>query len=624
MQVVGTSVLEEGILSVAHRSVRPSVFDWAQRVLKRHVRRDPSLVVEIGPRDNKKMLAAMDADGLSQEVKDRILSEWRSSKTRVYVPDPRAMLRFFQRATDTMDWIESLPDNDRRIRRIERMSWKDADDASVEWHKALGRAKVESNDRLNGVVRVTEFENGSFIGRLVSKNALTAEGKMMGHCVGGYWHAVSEGRTQIYTLRDANGFPHVTIELNPTPAITLDDGTTVRLARAPAVGVNRLPLTDSNWVAVQVRGKQNQRPIEKYLTQVTQWLSDNDIPWVEYGQALPDARYDQIVTVYHIGSGDHSRLSGRTFSDPSKANDYGTKRVSDLLEGKASKSSENLKNINFINAYRWTGLDSLHREVGDPELVRKFVDEVSPTVVSVFENLVKTMSFSEAATRSGVAILSGLISRHGLEAGDVNTAMFNAIIVKGDAEAVYLKDTLISGQGFGKPIEAVIHKLPLAPLALLANGYAQGKEADVMDMITPHLAQSVEMMAEYPNCVHVVQSNYSGVTADNIRQAYLYCGLASEYGEARSNVIRSVKGQISQLRVAVRKATSPDRSTSEKINLMRNMLNDGYEARLNGAAISKFGKDSHLVAFEDVRPQVKQRLSADPAVRPTRYPAMRL
>lgn len=41
---------------------------------------------------------------------------------------------------------------------------------------------------------------------------LTTEGNIMGHCVGGYCDPVASGDTRIFSLRDAKGEPHVTIE----------------------------------------------------------------------------------------------------------------------------------------------------------------------------------------------------------------------------------------------------------------------------------------------------------------------------------------------------------------------------------------------------------------------------
>jgi hypothetical protein len=44
---------------------------------------------------------------------------------------------------------------------------------------------------------------------------LIQEGDAMGHCVGGYCDDVASGRSSIYSLRDAKGQPHVTIETTP-------------------------------------------------------------------------------------------------------------------------------------------------------------------------------------------------------------------------------------------------------------------------------------------------------------------------------------------------------------------------------------------------------------------------
>ncbi len=50
------------------------------------------------------------------------------------------------------------------------------------------------------------------------EDALTYEGETMGHCVGGYCPDVLEGRSRIYSLRDAKGEPHVTVEVQPNNA----------------------------------------------------------------------------------------------------------------------------------------------------------------------------------------------------------------------------------------------------------------------------------------------------------------------------------------------------------------------------------------------------------------------
>jgi len=49
------------------------------------------------------------------------------------------------------------------------------------------------------------------------EDALKYEGDTMGHCVGEYCPDVAAGRSRIYSLRDAKGEPHVTVETKPVP-----------------------------------------------------------------------------------------------------------------------------------------------------------------------------------------------------------------------------------------------------------------------------------------------------------------------------------------------------------------------------------------------------------------------
>ena len=60
-----------------------------------------------------------------------------------------------------------------------------------------------------------EFGDLGRYSRNVLSDALKYEGDTMGHCVGGYCDDVLEGRSRIFSLRDAKGQPHVTIETSP-------------------------------------------------------------------------------------------------------------------------------------------------------------------------------------------------------------------------------------------------------------------------------------------------------------------------------------------------------------------------------------------------------------------------
>ena len=76
---------------------------------------------------------------------------------------------------------------------------------------------------------------------------LKYEGDTMGHCVGGYCDDVLGGTARIFSLRDAKGEPHVTIEVAPT---------------------------DIGDVIQQIKGKQNLPPKDEYLPFVRDFLSN--------------------------------------------------------------------------------------------------------------------------------------------------------------------------------------------------------------------------------------------------------------------------------------------------------------------------------------------------------------
>lgn len=108
------------------------------------------------------------------------------------------------------------------------------------------------------------------------EDALGYEGKLMGHCVGGYCPEVAEGRSRIFSLRDAKGKPHVTIEVKPGERLenaTIDD---IRDKLAERYGdasrkefedaVNRyIESREIPDEIVQIKGKANLAPKEEYL-----------------------------------------------------------------------------------------------------------------------------------------------------------------------------------------------------------------------------------------------------------------------------------------------------------------------------------------------------------------------
>jgi hypothetical protein len=111
--------------------------------------------------------------------------------------------------------------------------------------------------------------------------ALKYEGDTMGHCVGGYCPDVLEGRTRIYSLRDKRGEPHVTVEVQPhNPNLEFKYAKQNLPELYEKYNANRNDYFNS-WPEflkkeapellnatenkiVQIKGKGNARPVEKY------------------------------------------------------------------------------------------------------------------------------------------------------------------------------------------------------------------------------------------------------------------------------------------------------------------------------------------------------------------------
>lgn len=100
--------------------------------------------------------------------------------------------------------------------QINNMGVPDAFRNSKAYHDALAKRMTDDPIAAGGADLHKEYPDTGFKWlKLHSDEALNAEGKMMGHCVGSYCDQVKSGSSQIYSLRDKEGRSHVTIEVNP-------------------------------------------------------------------------------------------------------------------------------------------------------------------------------------------------------------------------------------------------------------------------------------------------------------------------------------------------------------------------------------------------------------------------
>jgi hypothetical protein len=120
------------------------------------------------------------------------------------------------------------------------------------------------------------------------EEALKYEGDTMGHCVGGYCPDVLEGKSRIYSLRDARGEPHVTVEVNPSSQRVAPRHEEI-VSEMKSSGLNLDQLDESAYDAAyeqalqrvkqnrppaiaQIKGKQNAAPKAEYLPYVQDFV----------------------------------------------------------------------------------------------------------------------------------------------------------------------------------------------------------------------------------------------------------------------------------------------------------------------------------------------------------------
>jgi hypothetical protein len=153
---------------------------------------------------------------------------------------------------------------------------------------------------------------------------LKYEGDTMGHCVGGYCDDVASGRSRIFSLRDAKGEPHVTVEVGKTdndwagqkfwdaldPEVQTQYSTHVASIIDPPLSRNSsgflTPREHDRWrdamsaflkkqhpdqnfdpvqKITQIKGKQNRKPNDEYLPFVQDFVKNppHGSPWGDVG-----------------------------------------------------------------------------------------------------------------------------------------------------------------------------------------------------------------------------------------------------------------------------------------------------------------------------------------------------
>ena len=144
--------------------------------------------------------------------------------------------------------------------QIESYSAEQAMQASDQWHETMageGEGKIYEPINKKLIIYGPQWENkewdgweGWTIQKVLSENDLLAEGNKMNNCIGSYCEYVEKGSSIIYSLRDPNNNPHVTME------------------------------TDGNNNIIQIKGNSNEEPDTMYKAMIKEWIKSNKNPGI--------------------------------------------------------------------------------------------------------------------------------------------------------------------------------------------------------------------------------------------------------------------------------------------------------------------------------------------------------
>jgi len=162
--------------------------------------------------------------------------------------------KFYNDLNEIYDWYRNVHP------QIESYSIEQATQTSEEWHDTMaGKGEGKIYEPINKKLimygphwKNKKWENweGWTIQKVVSENDLLAEGNKMSNCVGSYCDKVEREYSIIYSLRDPNNNPHVTME------------------------------TDKNNNIVQIKGNSNEEPDNMYKAMIKEWILSNKNPGI--------------------------------------------------------------------------------------------------------------------------------------------------------------------------------------------------------------------------------------------------------------------------------------------------------------------------------------------------------
>jgi hypothetical protein len=150
---------------------------------------------------------------LKKETDKPQIHKWLKSNLRNYILNKYGMVTKVRVAKPKdPDWLKEAIDRGEEVFNVKiGRPFENEIKHVLDYFKSLDDREL--NKLAKEIVRT--YKDGFNWKRLLTAQALNREGRLMKHCVGSYANDVKKNRTRIYSLRDPENKPHLTVEMNP-------------------------------------------------------------------------------------------------------------------------------------------------------------------------------------------------------------------------------------------------------------------------------------------------------------------------------------------------------------------------------------------------------------------------
>lgn len=232
--------------------------DWAARRFRQIVNTDPTYWKQVKPEIVRKWAetGTRSVNGKPVPLPDWLLAAAQRGDDLYHILSTAQLQALRSRIVHVTDWFDALlkvvgdetePEGERlAARRLldkrDRYTLEAADQKANEWFAQRQQTYHESLEE-TGTSEVMKFSTGYRWVRITDPRALDREGSIMQHCVGGggYDDGIAADTIRIYSLRDPQNLPHITVEM-----------------------IHDYGAVPPIWVVNQAKGKQNEQPAPKY------------------------------------------------------------------------------------------------------------------------------------------------------------------------------------------------------------------------------------------------------------------------------------------------------------------------------------------------------------------------